>query len=41
MIIGFPLLLALAIAAVVLPIIGAIKANDGIAWKYPGTISFL
>ncbi len=34
-IIGIPLLIAVSVIAVVFPIIGAIKANDGIAWRYP------
>lgn len=38
--IGFPLLFALSIAGIVLPIIGAIKANDGILWNYPLMIQF-
>lgn len=36
--VGLPLLAALAILAIVFPIIGAIKANDGTAWKYPLSI---
>ncbi len=39
--IGIPLLIVLGILLVVFPIIGAIKANDGVAWKYPMTISLL
>lgn len=39
--IGIVGLIAIAIMAVVFPIIGAIKANDGIAWKYPLSIAFL
>ena len=31
----------LTVLAVVFPVIGAIKANDGVAWKYPLSISFL
>lgn len=38
--IGFVGLIAIAIMAVVFPIIGAIKANDGVAWKYPLSIAF-
>ena len=38
--IGFFMLGALAIANIAFAIIGAIKANDGVIWKYPGTISF-
>lgn len=39
--IGIPLLIALSIAAVVLPIIGGVKANDGILWQYPLIINFV
>ena len=39
--IGFVGLIALAIMAIVFPIIGAIKANDGVTWKYPLSIAFL
>lgn len=37
-IIGIPLLIALGIAGIVMPIIAAIKANDGIVWPYPYTL---
>ena len=40
LLIGIPMLFVLGIAAVVFPIIGAIKANDGILWKYPASIPF-
>ncbi|AZF08068.1 DUF4870 domain-containing protein [Pseudomonas sp. R5-89-07] len=36
-VIGFFLMIALAIATVVLTIIGSIKANKGIAYRYPLT----
>jgi uncharacterized protein len=39
-IIGVPLLIALGICAVVFPIIGGIKASNGVAWKYPMAITF-
>lgn len=39
-VIGIPLLLALGVATVAFPIIGAIKANDGVLWKYPLSIPF-
>jgi uncharacterized Tic20 family protein len=39
--VGFFVLLAVAVCGVVFPIIGGIKANNGDAWKYPLTISFL
>lgn len=39
--IGIPLLSALGIAAIVVPIIGGIKANNGEVWPYPLTIPFL
>jgi uncharacterized Tic20 family protein len=38
--IGFVMLAALAIVAIVFPIIGGVKANDGIEWKYPLSIPF-
>jgi uncharacterized Tic20 family protein len=38
--IGFPLLGLLALLAVVFPIIGAIKANEGVLWPYPLSIRF-
>jgi len=39
--IGFLLILGVAVLAVVFPIIGAIKANNGELWKYPLAIRFL
>ncbi len=41
LLIGFPLLIALGVVAVVFPIIGCIKANDGQVWPYPMSIAFL
>lgn len=38
--IGFPMLMALGILAIVFPIIGGIKANNGEAWRYPLSIPF-
>ncbi len=38
--IGIPLLIALSIIAIVFPIIGGIKANNGEIWPYPLTIQF-
>lgn len=40
-VIGIPLLFALALIGIIFPIIGGIKANDGVLWKYPLSISFL
>jgi uncharacterized Tic20 family protein len=40
-VIGIPLLFALGIVAIVYPIVGGIKANNGEVWKYPLTIQFL
>ena len=40
-IIGLPLMIALSIACVVLPIIGGIKASEGILWQYPLIINFV
>lgn len=39
--IGFFMLLALAIIGLVFPIIGAVKANNGELWEYPLTIKFI
>jgi len=39
--IGIPMLVALGIMYVVFVIIATIKANSGVTWKYPLTISFL
>lgn len=36
--IGVPILIALAIVAVIFPIVGAIKASDGLVWCYPLSI---
>ncbi len=38
--IGIPMLLALGLMAIVFPIIGGIKANNGELWKYPLSIPF-
>ena len=40
-IVGIPLLIALGVLAVVFPIVGGIKANNGEIWKYPLSIQFL
>lgn len=39
--VGVVLLWLLAVLALVFPIIGAIKANDGVVWEYPLSIPFL
>lgn len=39
-VIGIPLLIALAIVNIVFPIIGAVKAANGEAWAYPCSITF-
>ncbi len=38
--IGYPLLLVLAVANFAFSIIGAVKANAGKLWNYPGAIPF-
>lgn len=38
--IGIPLLIALGLCGIIFPIIAAIKANNGVVWKYPMAISF-
>jgi uncharacterized Tic20 family protein len=39
-IIGIPMLVGVGILALVFPIIGGVKANNGEIWKYPLSISF-
>lgn len=39
--IGIPLLVALGLAAIVLAVIGAVKASNGILYRYPLTIRFI
>jgi uncharacterized protein len=39
--VGFLLLVPVSILAIVFPILGGLKARDGILWKYPLTITFL
>ena len=39
-VIGIPLLVALGVVAVVFPIVGGLKANNGEVWRYPGSIGF-
>ena len=38
--VGIPLLVLLGIVGVVFPVIAAIKASDGIQWRYPMSIRF-
>ncbi len=38
--IGIPLLVALAVAAIVFPVVGGVKANNGEVWPYPCSIAF-
>ncbi len=39
--VGIPLVVILGLAALICPLIGAIKANNGEIWTYPGAITFL
>lgn len=39
--IGIPMLIALFICDLVFAIMGAVKANNGVVWKYPMSIRFL
>ena len=39
--IGFFLLVPISVVAIVFPILGGLKARDGVLWKYPITITFL
>lgn len=36
--IGVPILIALGIISIIFPIVGAIKASDGMVWRYPLSI---
>jgi uncharacterized protein len=38
--IGIPLVMILGAISVIFPIIGAVKASNGVLWKYPLSISF-
>ncbi len=38
--IGFPLMGLVLLAGLIFPIVGALKANEGILWKYPASIPF-
>jgi uncharacterized Tic20 family protein len=40
-IVGIPLLIALALVSIIFPVIAAIKANNGEVWKYPMTITII
>lgn len=39
--IGIPLLILVGLIATIMPIIGAIKANDGVDYKYPFAFRFM
>lgn len=40
-VIGIPILAVLGVLAIVFPIIGGIKANNGELWRYPMTINIV
>ena len=40
-IVGIPLILGLAVLAIVFPIVGAVKINSGESWRYPLSITFI
>jgi uncharacterized Tic20 family protein len=40
-VIGIPILAVLGVLAIVFPIIGGIKANNGELWRYPMTINII
>jgi uncharacterized Tic20 family protein len=40
-IIGFPMLILLGVASLVLAIIAAVKASDGLCYRYPLTLRFI
>lgn len=39
--IGIPIVIVLTLAGLICPLIGAVKANNGEIWNYPGAIVFL
>ena len=39
-VIGIPLLIVLMLLGIIFPIIGAIKADNGVVWEYPLSIRF-
>ncbi len=39
-VVGFPLIVALAVVSIIFPIIGGVKANNGEVWRYPLSIKF-
>jgi uncharacterized protein len=39
--IGIPLMFALGLVGIIFPIIGGIKANEGVLWRYPFCLTFL
>ena len=39
--VGTLLFIPIAIVAMVFPILGGLKARDGVLWKYPLTITFI
>jgi uncharacterized Tic20 family protein len=41
LLIGIPLLVVLGVLGVIFPIIGAIKAGEGVAWKYPMSLTLV
>lgn len=38
--IGFPMMVLLIVAAIAFPLIGGLKANNGVVWEYPLTFRF-
>lgn len=38
--VGIPLLILLSVLLIVFPIVGAVKASQGVEWKYPLSIRF-
>ena len=40
-IVGIPLILGLAVLAIIFPIVGAVKINSGETWRYPLSITFI
>ncbi len=40
LLIGLPLLIIVGVLSLIFPIVGAVKAGSGVAWKYPLSIPF-
>jgi hypothetical protein len=41
LVVGIPLLIAIGVAGVVCSIVAAVKASEGVAYRYPMTVRFV